>query len=200
MTDAEKWDQQYAQGTLPWDTGYPSTELQRVVRALQMVPCRALEIGCGTGTNSVWLAQRGFDVTGLDLSATAVEQARARASAAGVTARFLQADVLAAPDLGGPFGFFFDRGCYHAVRRENPTGYAEPVHPLLAPGAVGQVLAGNAKEAAAPGQGPPSVSEDEIRAELGRRFTIRELREFRFDAPPGSNESWLAWSCLLQRE
>ena len=198
MADAEKWDQRYVQGSTPWDTHRPSTELRRVVREVGVKSCRALELGCGTGTNSVWLAEQGFDVTGLDISATALRQAGDRAAAAGVTVRFLQADVLSPPDLGEPFAFFFDRGCYHAVRREHPGRYAEVVGPLLGPGAIGLVLAGNAKEAAPPGQGPPAVTEDEIRQELGRAFTILALREFRFDAPPGTNESWLAWSCVVQ--
>ena len=45
----------------------------------QFEPCRALELGCGTGTNSVWLAQQGFEVTGIDLAPLAVEQAEQRA-------------------------------------------------------------------------------------------------------------------------
>ena len=199
MADAIRWDQSYVQGSTPWDTQRPSTELQRVVQELGLKPCRALELGCGTGTNSVWLAQQGFDVTGLDIAATALRQAQACAAAAGVVVRFLRADVLAPPVLGEPFAFFFDRGCYHAVRRENPTGYANAVGRLLGPGAIGLVLAGNAKEPAPAGQGPPAVTEDELRRELGRAFTILALREFRFDAPPGSDESWLAWSCLVQK-
>ncbi len=101
--------------------------------------------------------------------------------------------VLTPPDLGEPFGFFFDRGCYHAVRREKPNDYAQAVARLLTSGAVG--LAGNAREPHE--QGPPVVTEQQIRDELGRSFRILDLHAFRLDAPEGSNESWLAWSCLV---
>jgi SAM-dependent methyltransferase len=194
MTDITKWNEHYQAGDPPWETGRPSPELQRVLRAHHVPPCRALELGCGTGTNSVWLAQQGFEVTGLDVAPLALERAEARARVAGVSVRFLQADVLVPPDLGAPFAFFFDRGCYHAVRRANPRDYAPAVARLLDPRAVGLVLAGNAREPH--DVGPPVVTEQQIRDELGRLFEIVDLHEFRFDTP-GSIENFLAWSCLV---
>jgi SAM-dependent methyltransferase len=197
MTDATKWNQRYLSSDVPWDTGQPSTELQRILREHNIQPCRALDLGCGTGTNSVWLAQHSFDVTGLDIAPLAIAKADQQARAAGVAVRFLVADVLEPLDLGDPFGFFFDRGCYHAVRRENPAGYAPAVARLLLPGAYGLVLAGNSREAHE--ERPTVVTEEALRTELGEHFRIIDLSEFRFDAPPGSNESFLAWSCLMTK-
>src|SRR5262245_42093240 len=121
MTEQRNWNDHYRDGNLPWVTGRPSSELQQVLSQQAIPPCRALELGCGTGTDSVWLAQQGFDVTGVDVAQLAVERAELRAHTAGVNVRFLLADVLNLPDLGGPFAFFFDRGCYHAVRRDAPN-------------------------------------------------------------------------------
>ena len=59
---------------------------------MQLPPGRALELGCGTGTNTVWLAQHGFDCTGVDLSPRAIARARQRADEAGVQVNFLEAD------------------------------------------------------------------------------------------------------------
>src|SRR5437868_14089651 len=123
MTEHMDWNNRYRDGDLPWDTGLPSSELQGVVSRNTIQPCRALEIGCGTGTNSVWLAQQGFEVTGIDLAPLAVERAEKRAQSAGVQVHFMAADVLDLADLDGPFAFFFDRGCYHAVRRSAPDKY-----------------------------------------------------------------------------
>ena len=106
MKEHIDWNDRYRDGNLPWDTGRPSSELQRVFSRNTIQPCRALEIGCGTGTNSVWLAQQGFEVTGIDLAPLAVEQAEKRAHAAGVKVHFVVADVLHLPDLDGPFAFF----------------------------------------------------------------------------------------------
>ncbi len=197
MNESEKWDEHYLTGEPPWDTGMVSRELQRVIGELGMDPCRLLEIGCGTGTNAIWLAQQGFDVVAIDWSAVAISQAWEKSQNANVKVRFEVADVLNLPYLGEPFEMFFDRGCYHAVRREDPMAYAKAIVPFLAPHALGLVLAGNAKEPRSPG--PPVVTEEEIRRELGSEFDIRHLREFRFEGRPGSDESFLAWSCLVQR-
>lgn len=197
MPEQPSWNDHYRNGHMPWDTGHPSFELQRVVSANTIPPCRAIEIGCGTGTNCVWLAQQGFDVTGVDVASLAIEQAEKRARDAGVKVRFMTADVLQLPDLGEPFGFFFDRGCYHAVRRSAPRDYAPAVARLLAPGARGLILAGNAKEPHTPG--PPVVTEEEMRSELGLAFKIVDLRECRFDEAPGVPEQFLAWSCLVEK-
>jgi SAM-dependent methyltransferase len=196
-TEHTDWNDRYRDGNLPWDTGRPSSELIRVLQKHPTTPCRALDIGCGTGTNSVWLAQQGFDVTGIDLAPLAVERAEERARAAGVKARFLAADVLHLPDLGGGFGFFFDRGCYHAVRRGAPEQYAPAVARQLAVGARGLVLAGNAREPHDPG--PPVVTEEQIRSELGLAFEILDLHEFRFDDAAAIPENFLGWSCLVEK-
>lgn len=197
MTDHMAWNDRYRDGNLPWDTGQPSSELQRAVKQIPIQPCRALELGCGTGTNTVWLAQQGFDVTGIDLAPLAVELAEKRAHAAAVKAHFLVADVLQLPDLDGPFAFFLDRGCYHAVRRNAPDQYAPAVRRQLVSGGRGLILAGNAREPHDPG--PPVVTEQQIRDELGAVFQILDLHEFRFDEAPGLPERFLGWSCLVEK-
>jgi methyl halide transferase len=171
--------------------------LERVIGRNAIEPCRALELGCGTGSNCVWLAQQGFEVTGVDLAPLAVEQAERRAHAAGVKARFVVADVLRLPDLGEAFAFFFDRGCYHAVRRDAPQQYAPAVARWLAAGGRGLILAGNAREPHDPG--PPVVTEEQLRDELGPAFQILDLHEFRFDEAPGVPERFLGWSCLVEK-
>src|SRR5262245_59912886 len=107
MSEQHDWNDHYRNGHMPWDAGHPSLELQRVLSRNAIQPCRAIEIGCGTGTNCVWLTQQGFDVTGVDVASLAIEQAQQRADAAGVAVRFLVANVLELPDLGGDYGFFF---------------------------------------------------------------------------------------------
>ena len=197
MTEHRDWNESYRVGDLPWDTGRPSSELQRVVSQDSIQPCRALELGCGTGSNSVWLTQQGFEVTGIDVAPLAVEQAERRARAAGVKLQFIVADVFDLPELDGPFEFFFDRGCYHAVRRAASDEYAVAVAQQLASGARGLILAGNAREPHDPG--PPVVTEKEIRDELGPSFHILDLHEFRFDEAPSFQARFLGWSCLVEK-
>jgi SAM-dependent methyltransferase len=197
MAEEFHWNQRYETGNTPWDTGLPSPQLMLVLQERGIAPCRALEIGCGTGTNCVWLAQQGFDVTGLDLAPLAIERAREAAKGAGVKVDFRAADILAPLEVQPPAKFFFDRGCYHAVRRGNPDAYAPAVHRLLADGAMGLVLAGKPRPPDEPG--PPTVTEAEIRDELGGLFEIVELREFRFVAILDTEVTFLGWSCLLRK-
>jgi SAM-dependent methyltransferase len=195
--DRTHWDKRYQEGDTPWDTGLPSSELVRVVQEEKIPPCRAVELGCGTGTNVIWLAQQGFEVTGVDLAPLAVQRAQERAKGAGVKVRIVAADVLNLPDLGAPFQFFFDRGCYHVVRRIDPGRYIQTVARITTPDMIGLILAGNAREPQTPG--PPTVSEEEIRREWGEAFEIIWLREFRFDATAGDSQRPLAWSCLVRK-
>jgi methyl halide transferase len=199
MSDVTHWEQKYREGDSPWDTGLPSSELIRVVAEEPIRPCRAIDLGCGTGTNAVWLAQGGFKVTAVDLSPLAIARAKQRAAEAGVSVRLLAADLHnPLDDLGGPFDFFFDRGCYHVVRRVSAGQYVKTLLRISRPGSVGLVLAGNARETHS--RGPPVVTEEEIRTELGQAFMIAWLREFRFDQSPGSDIQPLGWSCFLKRE
>jgi len=198
------WNQHYESGHPPWESsGHPSSELARVITAEKISPCRTLELGCGSGINAVWLAQQGFHVTAVDFNELAVTRARQRAADAKVSVRFLQADVLNFPpgfenEQGfEPFPFFFDRGCYHAVREIGAAAYVRTLLRLTAPRALGLILTGNAKEPQVPG--PPVVSEEQFHAELEPDFEIVRLREFRFDEPQAAGPGPLAWSCLLRR-
>ena len=84
-----------------------------------------------------------------------------------------------------------------ARRRNVPQQYAPAVAQQLASGARGLILAGNAREPHDPG--PPVVTEEQIRDELGLAFRILDLHEFRFDEAPGVPERFLGWSCLVER-
>jgi SAM-dependent methyltransferase len=191
------WNTFYQGSEAPWESGRPSTELARVIAEEKIQPCRAVELGCGTGTNAVWLAQRGFEVTAVDISQLAIEKARRRATSAGVEVRFEAWDVLGPPELNGPFAFFFDRGCYHVVRDCDLMAYLRTLQLITAPDSLGLVLAGNAREAHA--EGPPVVTSEQMRTELGKVFEIVRLREFYFDQTEGGVR-YLAWSCLLRRQ
>jgi SAM-dependent methyltransferase len=195
--DADHWDVQYRAGPLAWETGRPSAELAHVLTEWAIRPCRAIELGCGTGTNAVWLASRGFDVTAVDLSCLAIRRAIRRAASAGVGVHFRIGDLRGWQDFEGPFEFFYDGGCYHAVRLEDPDGYFATLDHVLQPGALGLVLLGNDREPE-DDAGPPGVDEATIRREFGGLFEVLRLREFRFDAPPGGRH-YLGWSCLLRR-
>ncbi len=104
------WDKHYSEGQAPWDSGVPSKELIRVLAEESIPAGRAAELGCGTGTNAIYLASRGFDVTAFDVSAAGLAAARQKAAAAGAKVNFVEADLCNFQLDVPPFDFIFDRG------------------------------------------------------------------------------------------
>ncbi|MEU4532545.1 class I SAM-dependent methyltransferase [Micromonospora ureilytica] len=102
-----------------------------------MPPGRALELGCGTGTNATYLARHGWEVAAVDLIDRAVDQAREKAAAAGVAVRLRHGDAtrLDELDVPGPFDLFFDLSCYCGVPLHRRDAYAAGLTDRAAPGA-----------------------------------------------------------------
>ena len=88
----------------------------------------ALDVGCGAGTHSLQLAQRGWRVTGIDAVGVAVHRARARAAEDGVDVTFLEGDVTdLRPEEVGEVGFFLDVGCFHGLTDDQRAAMGERV-------------------------------------------------------------------------
>lgn len=192
------WNDHYASGFLPWDTGLPDDELVAFVRAGRVAPGLALEIGAGTGSNARWLAEQGFDVLAVDVAPLAVEQARAKVAAAA-RVRFEVGDFLAAPPAG-TFGFVFDRGCFHCFDgADDRARFAAHVAAVLAPGGVWLSLVGSTE--GAPRQfGPPRRSARDLTAAIEPVLAIDELAPVVFP-PTGPMPAMPAWRCVArQRE
>jgi SAM-dependent methyltransferase len=190
------WDEKYATGDTPWDSGLASRAMLRVIGERQIVPARALELGCGTGTNAIALAQLGFDVTAVDCSARALELARAKAAQAGARVEWVEADVQNFGAHLPPFDFVFDRGCYHCCRRVDLAGYLQTLRNVTRPGSKILILAGNANEQSA--EGPPRVSENEVRSDFREFDELVLLREFHFE-DAGGGVGPLGWTILIER-
>jgi SAM-dependent methyltransferase len=104
----------------------------------RLPPGRALDLGCGAGRNSLYLARQGWEVTGIDLIGLAVNKARAKAVGDAAKARFLQGDVtkLAELDLGDNYSLIVDSGCYYGLSSKQRDAFADGVTQVAAPGAM----------------------------------------------------------------
>jgi SAM-dependent methyltransferase len=157
---------------------------------------RALEVGSGTGTNAIWLAERGFEVLGVDIAPLAVEQARAKLQGKKLSCRFETLDFLAEAPAGGPFDFVFDRGCLHVFdEAEERARFAARVASALAPGGSWLSLCGST-EGPARDTGPPRRSARELVGAIEPELEILELRSVEFKTQPVPAK---AWFCLSQR-
>jgi SAM-dependent methyltransferase len=189
------WNDRYATGDVPWDSGKADHNLIEVVRAKLAQPGRTLDVGCGTGTNALWLAEQGFDVLGIDISPLAIEKARAKPAQA--KCRFEVLDFLKAEPAGGPFDFVFDRGVLHVFdEADDRARFAGHVARLLAPKGRWLSLIGST-EGPPREVGPPRRSGREVMAAIEPSLEILELRSIEFDiereVPPK------AWLCLSRR-
>lgn len=195
----ERWDSRYRGDSRPaWDKGFPSSHLKAAVEGGVIKPGRAVVLGCGTGTNAIYLAKKGFDVTAIDIAPTALNLAEEKAEKADVKVRWLLASVLAPPADLKKFDFIFDRGCYHGVRRNNAEAYVRTVKRLSRPGTNILVLAGNANEERH--YGPPRVKEEELRGDFSSAFDFVRLDTVHFDSVDPNQKGALAWSVLLRRK
>jgi SAM-dependent methyltransferase len=174
----------------------PHAELARVLDEYRLRPETVLEIGCGTGADAVLLARRRFQVTAVDCSPIAVERARLRAEQHDALIHFVLADIFDFARSAGQFDLVYDCGVYHALRQVNLERYLDVLWRVTRPGSYYFCLAGAPDKTA--DAGPPQVTEDEIRQELGRLFLFVNLRPTRLVSTTRS-EGHPAWSCLMQR-
>jgi SAM-dependent methyltransferase len=190
------WNDHYASGDLPWDSGAPDPLLTAFVTAGRVAPGRTLEVGAGTGSNAIWLAERGFDVLGVDVSPLAVEAARAKLAGRTVRCRFETRDFLAGPIGEPPFDFVFDRGCFHVFDEpEQQAAFAARVAAALTPGGTWLSLLGST-EGPPREFGPPRRSARDIATAIEPSLEIVELSAAELDDGPAATKAWV---CLARR-
>jgi SAM-dependent methyltransferase len=190
------WDERYATDNLPWDTGAPDPILVEVIERGTIAPGRVLEVGCGTGTNALWLAARGFEVLGVDISPRAIAKAQAKAGAAA-SVRFEVMDFLTAGIEGASFDFVFDRGVLHVFdEAATRAQFAAQVGRVLVTGGHWLCLAGST-EGPAREEGPPRRSARDLVEAIEPVLEILELRMTIFETTfegPGPR----AWQLLAR--
>jgi 2-polyprenyl-3-methyl-5-hydroxy-6-metoxy-1,4-benzoquinol methylase len=131
----------YGVGFTPWE-GHPLGQgLRDLVEGTPDTPAlptgSALDVGCGTGDCSIYLAQHGWKVTGVDYVAKPLDKARAKADAADVSVNFVRADVkhLSQAGIGAGFQLIVDNGCLHNMSGDDREAYVREVSAVAAPDA-----------------------------------------------------------------
>ena len=184
----------YATRDTPWDVGVPAPELLRVLDHGQFRGKRVLEMGCGTGTNSIELARRGYRVTAVDLVDLALQQAKDKAMRANVEIDFRLGDMTTL-ELGEPFDCLLDVSVYDGIRTRDLAGFQAFLRRVSRTGTRWLSLAGSATEPLP--NGPPVVGETDFRAELEPWFKVLDAHEFRYSLAPGFAP--LFWAILMER-
>jgi len=122
---------------IPWNMKEPPDILRSIVETGKVNPCRAIELGCGAGNNVIYLAQYGFNVTGVDISESAIKIAKRSASEKGIDCNFITADLRGdMSEVKDTFDFAYDWEVMHHMFPEDREAYINNVYKMLSPGAL----------------------------------------------------------------
>jgi SAM-dependent methyltransferase len=126
-----KFRWRYWRRQTPWDTQVTPPEVMEFIA--RTPPGKALDLGCGAGTNAITLARHGWRVTGVDFIPKAIFAARAKAARSGFVIDFLVASVNDLSALSGPFDYALDIGCLQSLKAEDRMRYSVNLSRLLRP-------------------------------------------------------------------
>ena len=115
----------------PWDTGISPPELVAFIESHS--PGRALDLGCGTGTNVITLSRAGWETVGVDFVGKAIRKARQKARQAGIQASFYVDDVTRLEKIKDRFDLILDIGCFHSLPSDRRQAYLKNLERLLSP-------------------------------------------------------------------
>ena len=193
---------------IPWNIDIPPDVLVGLVESGKVKPCKTIDLGCGTGNYSIYLARVGFDVTGIDNSPTAIKIAQENAKKKGVKCNFLVANVLGNLDgLTEKFDFAYEWELLHHIFPEQRRIYIEKVYRLLNTGGKYLSVCFNENDTGFGGSGKYREtrfsnvlyfsSEDELRDLFEPYFNIKILKTIEIRGKPNSH---LANYTFLERK
>jgi 2-polyprenyl-3-methyl-5-hydroxy-6-metoxy-1,4-benzoquinol methylase len=172
---------------IPWNIETLPKALVGLIDTGKVKPCKTIDLGCGAGNYAIYLAIKGFDVTGVDISPTAIKIAKENANKKGVESNFIVADVLGDLDeLEKTFDFAYDWELLHHILPEEMEKYIKNVYKILNPKGKYLSVCFNEKDPLFGGSGKYVKtrigtvlyisSKEELRDLLDPCFNIKELK------------------------
>jgi 2-polyprenyl-3-methyl-5-hydroxy-6-metoxy-1,4-benzoquinol methylase len=159
---------------MPWYNENLDFDLEEELDRRKITAGKFLDIGTGPATQAIWLAKRGFNVTGSDLSKAAIKRART-IYASEKNVNFIVDDILNSNIKENQFDYIFDRGCFHVLL---------PTHRQICIVKIKQILKDNGilflkcfSDKEPRQEGPYKFSEQDIRGLFGKYFTIGSIKE-----------------------
>ena len=177
-------------GTPPWDIGRPQPVFTQLADS-DAIRGRVLDVGCGTGEHVLMAAERGLEVTGVDLAPKAIAAARRKAAERGLDPRLLVWDALRLDELGERFDTVLDSGVFHVFDDAARERYVTSLGSVLVPGGTYLMCCFSDRQ---PGDwGPRRVAEAEIRDAFAAGWSINSIERAHFDTnlDPSDVDAWL---------
>jgi len=163
----------------PWDVGRPQPAFVELVRIGELNRGKVLDVGCGTGENALYLAEKGFAVIGVDLTNRAIAAARAKAAERKLKVDFREGNALSLDLKDSVFDSVIDSGLFHTFPDDDRPVYALEIARVLAPRGKYFMLCFSDKEPTNWG-GPRRVTREEIESTFSSFFEINYIREALF--------------------
>jgi SAM-dependent methyltransferase len=182
-------------GTPAWEIGVPQPVVVELAEAGEIVGS-VLDIGCGTGANAIYLAERGHEVLGFELAPRAIELANQRLGGRTLPVEFRVADVLRLGDLGRRFDTAMDSGVFHVFSDKDRPRYVENVHRHLKAGGRLFLLCFSEHQ---PGtDGPRRVTQQEIRDAFRLGWVVESIEPSLYRTQPGTHGDAKAWLARIK--
>ena len=169
------WEDAY-KGTPPWDIGRPQPAFVELVNAGELSKSVALDVGCGTGENALYLAENGFSAVGVDLSSRAIESAKMKATERKLKVDFRLANALSLDFKDGYFDAVIDSGLFHTFNDHDRSTFANEIARILRTNGRYFMLCFSDKEPTNWG-GPRRITKKEIEATFSPLFRINYIRD-----------------------
>lgn len=171
MSTFDMMRQRYRAHDVPWDQPLPPPEI--IALAEELAPGKALDLGCGPGRTSLYLAARGWRCDGVDFVPEAIELAQQRAAQANLTerVRFTVGSVTNLEGMEPPYDLAIDIGCMHNLRGADLAAYAAEVAHVVRSGGL-YVLFAHLAAADAPDDAPHGLTDATLRALFAPAFTL----------------------------
>jgi 2-polyprenyl-3-methyl-5-hydroxy-6-metoxy-1,4-benzoquinol methylase len=179
---------------LPWFSPDLDEDLDKALAELKITKGHFLDIGTGPATQAIALAKRGFKVTATDISETAIEKGRDRASHERLVIDFKQDDIVSS-HLRRKFDLAFDRGCFHVLIPKKRARYRDIVSRLIKPGGYLFLKCFSYKQ---PGtEGPYRFKPEEIKRTFKSQFDIISIKDTSFKGNRQPNPQ--ALFCVMRK-
>ena len=176
-------------GTPPWDIGRPQPAIMRLAETGQITGS-VLDVGCGTGENVLYMAERGFAASGVDGAPSAVRKARAKAKQRGLNASFEVSDALNLSVPERPFDTVIDSGLFHVFSDEDRHRFTGSLGRVVRLGGTYFLMCFSDQQ---PGDwGPRRVTQAEIRSVFSDGWHVNYIDPSAFETNIGDAQAWLA--------
>lgn len=184
------------EGTPPWDIGKPQRPFIRLAETGEITGS-VLDVGCGTGENSLFLASLGHEVWGIDFSPKAIKKARGKAKQRRIKVDFYVYNALKLGGLKRQFDCAIDSGLFHVFPDEERAIYARSLHHALHTNGKYFMMCFSEKEPTDWG-GPRRVTQQEIRETFANGWRVNYIREAKFETF-FHQEGGMAWLSSISR-